>query len=143
MKNRQHGFTLIELMIVVAIVGILAAIAYPTYTEQVRKSRRAEAQAALMGLANAMERYFTSNSTYVGAADGAGVPLIYATQVPIDGGTAFYNLRITAADGTSYMLQATAVGSMASDANCGNLTLSSTGVRGKSGSNTVDYCWSR
>lgn len=143
MKNRQHGFTLIELMIVVAIVGILAAIAYPAYTEQIRKSRRADGQAALMGLANAMERHFTANSTYATAADGAGVPLVYATQVPIDGGTAYYNLRVTAADGTGYTLQATAIGSMASDADCGNLTLTSTGVRGRSGTNTVDYCWRR
>ncbi len=143
MTDKSHGFTLIELMIVVAIVGILAAIAYPAYTEQVRKSKRADAQAALMGLANAMERHFTANSTYATAADGAGVPLVYAAQVPIDGGTAYYNLRVTAADGTSYTLQATATGSMASDADCGNLTLTSTSVRGKSGTNTVDYCWRR
>ena len=53
------GFTLIELMIAVAIVGILAGIAYPSYQDSVRKSRRADAQGALLGFANAMERYFT------------------------------------------------------------------------------------
>ncbi len=77
MDNPRHmrvhaGFTLIELMIVVAIIGILAAIAYPSYQEQVQKSRRADCQGALTGLASAMERFFTVNTTYAGAAVGAG-----------------------------------------------------------------------
>ncbi|MFI3186333.1 MAG: prepilin-type N-terminal cleavage/methylation domain-containing protein, partial [Methylococcaceae bacterium] len=59
MKQSQAGFTLIELMVTVAIVGILAAIAYPSYQDSVRKSRRADASGALLGLANAMERHFT------------------------------------------------------------------------------------
>ena len=90
---RLHtGFTLIELMIVVAIVGILAAIAYPSYTEQVRQSRRSDCEGALTGLASAMERYFTVNNTYVGAAVGAGG--IFPNQCPIDGNTAYYTLQI-------------------------------------------------
>ena len=61
---RKNGFTLIELMVAVAIVGILAAIAIPSYQESMRKSRRADAQSALLSAANGMERYFTQNNTY-------------------------------------------------------------------------------
>ena len=62
---KQHGFTLIELMIVVAIVGILAAIAYPSYTQYVIKSNRVDAQAEMTRIASLMQRYKVINSTYI------------------------------------------------------------------------------
>ena len=69
MKKIFHrGFTLVELMIVVAIVGILAAIAYPSYTQHVLKTHRRAAQACLLELAQWMERYYTSKMTYAGAS---------------------------------------------------------------------------
>jgi type IV pilus assembly protein PilE len=128
-RARTKGFTLIELMIVIAILGILAAIAIPSYQDSVRKAKRADAQGALMGLANAMERYFTINNTFLGAASGGGdtgAPTIFSTQVPVDGGTAYYNLTISAATASSYTLTATAIGSQAGD---GNLTLTNTGAK--------------
>jgi type IV pilus assembly protein PilE len=70
-RNNDAGFTLIEVMIVVAIVGILAAVAYPSYTDSVRKGKRAEARAALMSLLQQQERYFTQNNTYETFAVGA------------------------------------------------------------------------
>lgn len=121
-KRANQGFTLIEAMIVVVIVAILASIALPAYQDSVRKSKRADAQGALLGLANAMERYFTTNGSYTGA-DAA---TIFSAQVPTSGGTAYYTLSITANNGTSYTLRATAVGSMAGD---GNMELTSTGIR--------------
>jgi len=106
--KKSKGFTLIELIIVVLIVGILGAIALPSYKEYVRKARRTEAQGILEGLAQAMERHFTQNSTYVTAITGSApkAPDIYPTQAPIDGDAKFYNLRVTAVTATTYTLQA-------------------------------------
>lgn len=135
-----------ELMIVVAIIGILAAVAYPAYQESVRKSRRAECAGALAGLGNAMERFFTVNSTYLGAAAGGantGAPAIFAANCPTDGGAPTYNITISAATGSTYALQAAPIGPQASD-KCGNLTLSNTGLKGVTGQSagvTWDECW--
>jgi len=125
----NQGFTLIEMMIVVAIIGILAAIAYPSYEEYVKSSRRAEAQSALMGLAAAMERHFTANNSYTGAgASGAnnGAPDIYYDQVPNGGGTAYYNLTVVSASDTAFVVQATPVNAQAGD---GYLNMNNQGVR--------------
>jgi len=69
-RRQAHGFTLVEMMIVVGIIGILAAVAYPAYTDQVRKGRRAEARTALMNLLQQQERYMTQRNTYVAFAAG-------------------------------------------------------------------------
>ena len=160
MKNStiKNGFTLIELMIVVAIVGILAGIAYPSYQDSVRKSRRADAKGALMGFANAMERYYTENNTYLGAAGttatpaNTGAPRIFATKSPIDGGKTFYNLTINAPPPptptpaptpTTYTLYAIPTGHQAND-KCGTLTLTETGKKGilnQATGVTVNDCW--
>lgn len=132
MKNalqRSKGFTLMELMIVVAIIGILAAFAYPSYENSVKKSRRADAKGALDGFAQAMERYFTANNTYLGAATGGantGAPAIYSTESPIDGSTKFYNLTIQAATATTFTLRATPKNAQAGD---GMLEIDNTGAR--------------
>ena len=144
--KKQHGFNLVELMVVVAIVGIIVAIAYPSYTEQVRKSRRAECAGAVTSLGSAMERYFTVNNTYLEAADGGadtGEPAVYETQCPVDGGTPTYNLTISAANASTYTVQAAPTGKQADD-KCGTLTLTNTGRKGVSGASsgvTWQDCW--
>jgi type IV pilus assembly protein PilE len=145
--NRLRGFSLLELMIVVAIIGIIAAFAYPSYLQQIQKTRRADCSGALAGMGNAMERFFTVNSTYLGAAAGGadtGAPAIYLPTCPSDGGTATYNLTIQAVTGSTFTLQAAPVGAQADD-KCGTMTLTNTGLKGVTGQNagvTWQDCWS-
>jgi len=99
-------------MIAVAIVGILAAIAYPSYQQYVKKSKEAAAQAALVSFASAMSQYYLDGMTYKGAAGkrtspaDTGSPWIFSTQVPLDGGIKTYDLTIDSADDTTFTLKA-------------------------------------
>jgi len=117
----QKGFTLIELMIVVAIIGILAAVAFPSYQDQVRKTRRAEVQANLMELASYMERTFTENNVYNSAANAAAT--LTASGITNDK----YTLSLPTLTATTYTLQAAPTGDQSSDS-CGTMTLSETGA---------------
>jgi type IV pilus assembly protein PilE len=139
---RNAGFSLIELMIVIAIVGILAGIAFPAYQDYVVRAKRADAMGALQGLAAAMERYYTANGTYEGAsADDTNLPqapTIYASQSPVDGGTAVYNLVIQAVDATSYEVRAVPVAG-GTNAGDGVLALNNLGVKRWDRNNDGDF----
>lgn len=124
--SRQPGFTLIELIIVMAIVGILVAIAYPGYREFVRDGRRADAKAALMDLASGMERYYSENLTYQNAASNDDTPRFFPNQVPLDGGRAYYELTIESADDESFTLRAEPINAQSGD---GFLRLRGSGKR--------------
>lgn len=117
-------------MIVVAILGLLAAIAYPGYASYVTKARRSDVQGALLGFASAMEGHHTTNNSYRGAADGGGdtgPPAIYAKEAPVSGSTKYYDLTIVApVTASAYTLRATPKGAQAGD---GFLELTSTGIR--------------
>jgi type IV pilus assembly protein PilE len=95
-RLNSAGFTLIELMIVVAIIGILAAVAYPSYIESVRKAKRAEARAALMNLLQQQERYFTQNNTYETFAVGAAGTKPFKDYSASEGGATTSNHRLGA-----------------------------------------------
>ncbi len=139
-KSMQSGFTLIELMIVVAVVAIIAAVAIPSYQESSNKSKRRDAQAALSGLASAMERYYTQNNTYLNAADTNNRPIatLYPHEAPLDGNTKYYDLRITNLAATTYTLSAIPKGGMASD-RCGTMTMTHTGATSQKAGET--NCW--
>lgn len=154
---KQDGVTLIELLIVVVIVGILAAIAYPSYLDHVRRANRADAQSVLLEAAQFLERNYTTNNCYhrtdsacgsarstnnCAAAAAGEVSLTGLCQSPKDG-TARYNISFTSILGQSYTLQAVPTGTMAGDTLCGTLTLTNAGVKGESGTGSVNDCWSQ
>lgn len=139
--NQQAGFTLLELMIVVAIIAIISAIAYPSYQDSVSKAKRADAVASLMELAQFMERYYTANGRYLDAADAA--PTLPFTSSPKDGGSANYTLGFSGTPTAfAYTLQAVPAGSMSGD-KCGTLTLANTGQKGQGTGATQADCWRR
>lgn len=141
MKNR--GFTLIEIVIVVAIIGLLAAIAIPSYQNQIRKTRRSDGHAALTNIAQRLERCYTVNGAYNVAA---GCDVLSAANTLATGFTTSpegnYSISI-ANTATTYTLTATPAGvqARAGDAGCGNLSLNHQGQRGATGSEGVAGCW--
>lgn len=143
MSTRQRGFTLIELMIVVVIVAILASIAYPSYTQFVRRSARADAKSALMENAQFMERNFTTANSY--AVDSASNPITSAS-LPVQqsprNGAAKYTVTVTvdAATPGQFLLRAAPV--TADD--CGTFTLNQQGQKAlESATLSVAECWNR
>lgn len=122
MKKNQ-GFTLIELMITVAVVGILAAIAYPSYQSYLRRGHRADAQAYMMDLAQRQQQYLTDNRAYA--------PDVNSLSAPVPANVAgFYTVQIvTGATPPTFTITATAKGSQAPD---GNLSIDNTGAKAPS-----------
>ena len=158
------GFTLIELMVAVAIVGILAAIAYPSYLDQVRRGNRAEVKGALLEDAQFLERNYTLNNCYhrtdadcatAACTAGAGCVILPRQQSPATG-TAKYTITVAYSNvspctlGQCFTLSAAPTGTMAGDP-CGTLTLNQAGGRGagdynKNGSaddDDIASCWQR
>lgn len=121
--RQSGGFTLIEVMIVVAIVAILASIALPAYNEQIKKSRRVDVQRELVSYAQQLERWFSTNGTYMNGA-GTGCGAAYA------GATTYYGVA-GACTATTFTITATPVGGT-SQASDGTQTLTESGVRGGS-----------
>ena len=141
-SNRVKGFTLLELMVVVAIIGIISAIAYPSYQDSVRKANRADAKASLLDVAQQLERCFSANGQYTTTA---GPPV---KNCPITGGGALlapatqslkqkYTLSLTALAATSYTLQAVP---LVADPQCTAFVLTDAGVRTATGT-LGNACW--
>ena len=139
-KKFNSGFTLIELMIAVVVIGILASIAYPSYTEYVRNAKRAEARVALVEILQQQERYMTQNNSYLAFASGA-------TNVP------FKTYSGASRDSANYLLSASACSNekiencvkitatpQHADASAGSITITSTGEKTCTGEKKSS-CW--
>ena len=129
--QRMTGFTLIEAMIVVGIIAILAAIAYPSYLDQVRKSRRSDAKATLQSIQLAQEKWRANHTAYTDALTDLG----YAGDENQDSGEGWYKVTVSGANGTSYLITATAQKDQANDTGCTPMTLN------QSGTKTPTTCW--
>ncbi|MEN9453261.1 MAG: hypothetical protein RLZZ369_2320 [Pseudomonadota bacterium] len=134
MYQHRRGFTLIEMMVTVVIIGILSAIAYPAYTEQVAKGRRADARVRLVAAQQWMERYYTERYSYASTGETTqnadfGNQTNFVTSPPASEGAAMYRLGVVV-NGTGYTITATrqSGSAMANDA-CGDLTLTHDGTR--------------
>lgn len=131
MRRSVSGFTLMELMIVVVIIGVLAAIAFPNYDEYVKRGHRTEGKAFLSDAAARQERYYAQNYTYADT-----VTKLYG-EATKKSDTGKYTLTVGAGDG-GYLLTAN---QQFSDTKCGNLSLNGLGVKGVTGTKTADECW--
>ena len=151
MKNSlNRGFTLIELMIVVAIVAILASIAYPAYTSSILKGKRAEGRVAIAELIQQQERYLTQRNTYLefsnanGVTNPAGVPFKVFSGSTLAGSAYLLSADRCPAGGTATLVLSECVRVVATPVNtdplAGDLRMTTTGFKDCSGTNPA-LCW--
>jgi type IV pilus assembly protein PilE len=145
-KSTGHaGFTLIELMVTVAIVSILAAIAYPSYTNYVKRGYRAAARSQLLQADQYMKRFYAANDSYSTDRGGTGVALPNRLRVSppeAAAGSQLYSITVSSStDGTAFTVTAAPASAMTGD-KCGSFTIDQTGRKGvQSNTATRDECW--
>jgi type IV pilus assembly protein PilE len=139
-RSVQGGFTLVELMITVAIVAILATIATASYNSQVQRSRRTDARSAILDLAGREEKLFSTTNAYSAAASDLGYAAA-GVAWPITVGSNYYQVSVTAPTATTYVITANPIGSQASDTQCLTLFMNQTGAQSSTGSATPATCW--
>lgn len=139
----SRGFTLVELMIIIAVIAIIAAVALPSYNSSVLKSKRAMGKAELLEVLALQEQYFINNKAYATTLTGLGYA---ANPYYIDGqgeqtttGNAIYQIVLASPTTTSFTLQAVPQNAQTNDSDCGTLTLTNTGL--KSADNLGIACW--
>jgi type IV pilus assembly protein PilE len=142
-RFKQGGFTLIELMVVVAIIAIIAAIGYPNYTSYVMRAKRSAAESFMVTVANRQEQAMLNSRTYFAVATAGEWATNAKMGIPGDVATS-YTLTVTADNSVappSYTVTAAPLGTQTGDTKCANLTYNSVGAKGISGTGTVADCW--
>ncbi len=126
-------------MVVVVIISILAAIAYPSYTDQVRKARRVDGKSAILEVAMAEERYYTEHKTYTSNLNNLSIHAALKSGTSIEG---HYTLSLSAPDATSFTVTAKAIGAQADDKACAEMSINQRGEkRSSNGTATTSGCW--
>jgi len=159
-RQKQRGFTLMELLIAMVIAAILAAIAIPSYSSYIQKSRRSDAKTALLDMAALEERYFSTSNVYTNSPVNLGYPA--GTAIPFPVGSSYYNITtITVVNATAptsttsvgtpatYTIIATAIGTQTNDTQCMSFEINSAGqqtsTNGANGAGTstttTGNCW--
>lgn len=139
MRVKQTGFTLIEIMIAVAILGILLAIALPAYQDYVVKTRRTQAEACMVQYSQYMERFKSTNMRYDKDAGGTANTLPVLNCATENALNTFYSFNLSNLAARTYTVQAVPKGIQSSNDSCGTLTYTNAGVRGAAGS--ISECW--
>lgn len=131
-RSRSRGWTLIEMMIVMAILAALLALAYPAYSEQMRKARRADGKQMLLDAAQRQQQYYTTKGTFASSH----------TQLNLSSSSSegYYTLDVTG-NATTYTLTAVPAGAQTSDTKCGSLTINHLGTKSNTGSLPASKCW--
>ncbi|MBK6006093.1 type IV pilin protein [Ramlibacter ginsenosidimutans] len=135
--NRVRGFSLIELMVVVAVIGLLASIALPSYTRYVLRSHRSSAITGVLDVASRQARYYTTNNTYTTSMTALGYPV---DPMPLtDSSNRYYDLSVASASATAFTVRAVPVNAQTKDT-CGTYTYTDLGVKSIT-SGTLGDCW--
>ena len=140
MKSKQNkGFTLIELMIVVAILAVIVAIAYPSFLGQIQKARRSDAKQALFEVAAKLEQYYQDNKGYPTTADMTNLGYAGATFTSLEG---YYTIGFNGVPtATTYIIEAVPIAPQDDDTDCATFRMNHLGVKSVTGSLSADICW--
>ena len=143
---RSAGFTLIELMVTVAIVAIIATVASSVYTTQIQKSRRTDARSAVLDLAGREEKLFSTTNAYSATPSDLGYASV-GTPYPVTVGSGYYQVSVVTPDPNqasapgTYSVSATAIGTQAGDAQCATFSVNQQGSQTSTGSAPASTCW--